>query len=125
MSCGRPEHCRRRYTVCWIKAYRDNFTYDFWLDAALKEYKFIYGKSIQEEIRVILEKLNVVGTEYEKEAFNQLVLLSNEASIKAVCHFGQHYFNTATRAGLFRVALKELPYHLQNSPLIRSNQSHE
>ena len=97
----------------WIKAHREEYPHDFWLHAAMREYAFIYGKSVEEEIRNLLERCGKRDSEHEEEAFAQLKLLSNEASVKATCHFGQPYFNTATQAGLLKIALKELSIRLQ------------
>lgn len=79
----------------------------------MKEYAFVYGKSVEDEIRTLLDRYGKRGSEHEEEAFAQLKLLSNEASVKAICHFGQPYFNTATQAGLLKIALRELSYRLQ------------
>lgn len=97
----------------WIKAYREEYPHDFWFHAAMKEYAFVYGKSVEDEIRALLERCGKRGSEHEVEAFAQLKLLSNEASVKAICHFGQPYLNTATQAGLLKIALRELSARLQ------------
>lgn len=99
----------------WIKAYREECSTNFWFHAAMKEYAFIYGKSIEDEIHTLLEKYEKHSPEREEEVFTQLMLLSNEASVKATCHFGQPYFNTATQAGLLRIALREVSSRLQES----------
>lgn len=99
----------------WIKAHRNGCTHDYWLEAGMKEYEFIYGKSIEDEISAVLKDIGISGIEYEQEALKLLKLLTNEASVNAIFHFGQTYFNTATTAGLFRIALKELPGHLRSA----------
>ena len=99
----------------WIKAYREECSQDFWLHAAMKEYAFVYGMSVEDEIRTLLERHGKRGPELEAEAFAQLKLLLNEASVKAICHFGQPYFNTSTQAGLLRIALNDLSRRMQEN----------
>ena len=69
----------------------------------MREYKFIYKKSIPEE----LKDLGLDNSESIEKEFKQILLKMNkEASV----HFGQPYLNTATIAGMYRIALKQLAH---------------
>ncbi|TWK40985.1 hypothetical protein CHCC20348_4408 [Bacillus paralicheniformis] len=61
-----------------------------------KEYKFIYGKSFDEEVR----ERNIKNPEEIKR-------IINEEFERASFHFGHIYFNRATLAGLIRMVLKK------------------
>lgn len=94
----------------WIGAYRASFGSDYWTNAALAEYERIYQKSIDDEVRDVLRQFDDAVT-FDR-AISELKLLVNEISTLAVCHFGQTWHNNATLAGLYRIALRQLPSRL-------------
>lgn len=95
----------------WIKSYREKWSDDFWTNAALDEYKRIYGKDIQAEVEEILYEEKIpVETDV---AFAELKLLANKAATTATFHFGQTWLNNASLAGCFRIALEGLPEQLR------------
>lgn len=90
----------------WIKAYKVSFYETFWNIQGRKEYEFIYGETIVEDIVYILEKSGMI-----EEQKNIQEIVKEELDIvvqKASIHFGQPYFNTATMAGIYRMMLKNL-----------------
>lgn len=80
----------------WLRAYGTTFYDTFWVKQVMKEYKFIYGKSLEEEFaeRGITDA----------SKFNELV---EEQMEKTTFHFGHPYLNSATLAGVFRVSLEK------------------
>lgn len=90
----------------WIKSYKVPLYDTFWFFIGMKEYKFIYKKTLVQEIKDILKAANIT---LESSRINEIlkemrITIEKDASI----HFGQPYFNTATIAGLIRIALKNL-----------------
>ena len=90
----------------WIKAYGVPFYDTFWGIVGKKEYKFIYGHSVFDDLKYILEASADVWNketylEYWKEKFQC-------AMERTGVHFGQPYLNTATMAGIYRMALKDI-----------------
>ena len=86
----------------WIKAYEVPFYDTFWNCMGLKEYKFIYGKTVSSELNSIKEIVPDINVDtIIKEAMEKL-------KDKASVHFGQPYFNNATMAGLYRLMIKEI-----------------
>lgn len=85
----------------WIKSYRVPFYDTFWSILGQKEYEFMYGKSVVDE----LKSLGITDSDEIKEKFTTI---NKELKNKASIHFGQPYFNTATVAGLYRMFLKKL-----------------
>lgn len=85
----------------WIRSYGVPIYGTFWGIMGMKEYKFICKRSICEEI----DALGITSAAEAGEEFRKITeLVSRQASI----HYGQPYFNTATVAGMYRMALKEL-----------------
>lgn len=82
----------------WIRAYKVPFYDTFWYAQGMREYEFIYKKSLIEEFKA----RNIVGFE-GIEAFNEVV---REEAQKATYHFGDPHLNIATLAGVIRMALK-------------------
>ncbi|MCL2094987.1 HNH endonuclease [Candidatus Saccharibacteria bacterium] len=83
----------------WIRAY-GAVPYDaFWAVEGAREYEFVYGRAYADE----LKDLGV--SEDDMEEFRSFVgeVMKEKASV----HFGQSYFNKATLAGIYRMALKE------------------
>lgn len=80
----------------WLRAYSTTFYDTFWVKQGLKEYEFIYGKSLDKEFA----ERNI--TDVEK--FNEIVREQFEIT---TYHFGHPYLNSATLAGMFRVSLKK------------------
>ncbi|WP_141506270.1 HNH endonuclease [Paenibacillus luteus] len=80
----------------WLRAYGTPFYDTFWVKQGMKEYEFVYGKSLEEEFaeRRITDDnkfQDIIGEQMEKTTF----------------HFGHPYLNSATLAGGLRVALKK------------------
>jgi len=90
----------------WLRAYGTPFYDTFWDLMAMKEYRLIYQKSFQDEIKVIGEK---AGMARDDESLKELIKINLKLSMeKAGIHYGQYYFNNATVAGIYRMALKNL-----------------
>ena len=93
----------------WIKAYAVPGYDTFWRFMGIKEYRFIYNKSVYKELEDILLAANIdPGEEETKKVMKELSSLVYE---KASKHFGQPYFNNATMAGLYRMTLKKIASH--------------
>lgn len=90
----------------WIRAYGVPFYETFWNIRGMQEYKFIYHKSLSDEISDILCQANISP---DDERAGRLIK-ENLQSVhdKGSIHFGQPYLNTATMAGLYRMMLKHL-----------------
>ncbi|WP_338554628.1 HNH endonuclease signature motif containing protein [Paenibacillus sp. KS-LC4] len=80
----------------WIRAYKTPFYDTFWVEQGMKEYEFIYRKSLEEEIK----ERNI----FDVIKFNKIV---KEQIRKTTYHFGHPYLNSATIAGVFRISLKK------------------
>ena len=94
----------------WIKAYGVPFYDTFWTIVGMKEYGFIYGHSMESDLKNIIESSAVEVTEENVQSILQekMSSIANKANV----HFGQPYLNTATMAGLYRMMLKELAREL-------------
>lgn len=80
----------------WLLAYGTSFYDTFWIIQGMKEYEFIYNKSLEEEFKIRnIEDINM---------FNKII---KEKIRKTTYHFGDPYLNVATIAGVIRMALKE------------------
>lgn len=80
----------------WIRAYGTSFYDTFWIIQGMKEYEFIYNRSLEEEFKTRnIEDIN---------EFNKII---KEEMRKATYHFGDPYLNIATIAGVIRMALKK------------------
>lgn len=94
----------------WIKAYKVTFYNTFWSIQGFKEYEYIYKKTLEEDIKYILDKAELLqGEEGEQKIIEDIKnfvheLMQNDASV----HFGQSYLNTATVAGVYRMMVKKL-----------------
>ncbi|MCY9578743.1 HNH endonuclease [Paenibacillus alvei] len=80
----------------WLRAYSTSFYDTFWLKQGMKEYEFIYGKSVEQE----LEDRSIIDV----SKFNRIV---GEQLLNTTYHFGKPYLNSATLAGVFRISLKK------------------
>lgn len=80
----------------WIRAYGTPFYDTFWILQGMKEYKFIYGKSFEEEWK-----------EREIDNIEKFTKLFNEELKKTTFHYGHSYINSATIAGVMRIVLKK------------------
>lgn len=80
----------------WIRAYRTPLYDTFWVIEGFKEYEFIYGKSVIEEI--------IESNIFDEEIFNKQL---KEEFRNTSMHFGHSYLNRATVAGLVRMVLKK------------------
>lgn len=72
----------------------------------MKEYQFIYHKTIRQELTDILKCAGVASD--SEEAVETTGACIQEMCQQASFHFAQPYFNTATVAGIFRMFLKAL-----------------
>lgn len=72
----------------------------------MKEYQFIYHKTIRQELTDILTCAGVAPD--SEEAMEVTKAYTQKMRQQASVHFAQPYFNTATIAGLFRMLLKSL-----------------
>ena len=89
----------------WIKAYKVAFYDTFWMHMGMKEYRFIYGKSVKDELEDIVNAADNSEEIDLEEVIKQTQLrLRDSLSV----HFGQPYFNNATIAGMYRMMLKEI-----------------
>ena len=90
----------------WIKSYKVPLYETFWQIQGMKEYEFIYGKKVSQEINEILTQCGKSRSDKDVEAF--IINCITSVSKEAIKHFGQPYFNTVTMAGLYRMMLKSL-----------------
>jgi len=72
----------------------------FWIIRGIKEYKFIYKKSLSQEL------LDLGFTEDKLKKIHRNIRRSLFKKIST--HFGQPYLNSATIAGLFRMMIKQI-----------------
>lgn len=79
----------------WIRAYGTTFYDTFWTVQGIKEYEFIYQKSLEEEFEV--RNINY-DNNFEK--------IIKEEIRSTSYHYGEPYLNRATIAGVIRMALK-------------------
>ena len=82
----------------WLTAHKSPLYKSFWVIEGMREYEFIYKRSVAQDLAFILE-----GNKEDAGQFDELM----EKSI-ADCsrHFGQSAPNRATGAGVFRMMLK-------------------
>jgi len=94
----------------WIRAYAIAFYDTFWSIRGMQEYKFIYGKSVMDEMREILR---IASISEDDEQVSGLIKSHRQAAIQeASIYFGQPYLNAATMAGCFRMMLKKIAKEL-------------
>ncbi|MNV67830.1 hypothetical protein D3C71_1606440 [compost metagenome] len=79
----------------WLRAYGTALYDTFWVQQDMKEYEFIYGKSVEEEFA---ERSITDANEFKR--------IVREQMRKTTFHFGHPYLNSATMAGVFRVSFK-------------------
>lgn len=97
----------------WILSYRENYQNDFWNKLGEQEYKQIYGRSIQEDVTLVVNETNTsLSSEEIKQLFASCV---SKAKLNASVHFSQPFYNHATMAGIFHMALKEFSETLRRS----------
>lgn len=80
----------------WIRAYGTTFYDTFWVIQGIKEYEFIYRKTLDEEFEIR-------GINYD-EKFEKLM---KEEIKNTSYHYGDPYLNKATIAGVIRMTLKK------------------
>lgn len=90
----------------WIRAYGVPFYGTFWFIRGMKEYQFMYHRTIHQELKGILTCAGIDPD--SKEAMEVTQASMQKMRQQASFHFAQPYFNTATIAGLFRMLLKAL-----------------
>lgn len=79
----------------WLRAYGTVFYDTFWIIQGIKEYEFIYQKSLNEELKSL---------QIDNNKFKNIIL---EKLRESTFHFGHPYLNSSTLAGIIRMALKE------------------
>lgn len=95
----------------WIKAYGIPLYDRFWTIVGRKEYEFIYGRSIEDELKKIFE--HSIKEKDEESLFELTKEKFSYAMGRTGIHFGQPYFNTATVAGVYRMMLKDIAKALE------------
>jgi len=85
----------------WIKSYRVPFYDTFWGILAIREYEFIYQKSLRKEF----EDLKLEQCEGVSEAIAEI---AREVAKETDYHFGSPQMSPATMAGIYRMLLKRL-----------------
>ncbi|MNI55233.1 HNH endonuclease [compost metagenome] len=80
----------------WLRAYGTAFYDTFWLLQGIKEYEFIYKKSLNEE----LKERNITDVNKFSEIFKEQIQ-------QTTFHYGHPYLNAATCAGVIRISLKK------------------
>ena len=90
----------------WIRAYGVPFYDTFWSILGRREYKFIYGHSIYDELKYIVEES---ANEWNQDTYMEIWKEKFQCAIERTgLHFGQPYLNTATMAGIYRMMLKDV-----------------
>lgn len=85
----------------WISAYSVPFYDTFWIIQGMKEYEYIYGTPMEQDVSDILALAG--AGELSKEAIKKyLEKVMPHSSI----HFGQPYLNAATIAGVLRMVVR-------------------
>lgn len=90
----------------WIRAYGTLSYETFGFVCGMKEYQFIYHKTILQELKDILAYAGIAPD--SEEATEATKEYTQEMCRQASFHFAQPYFNAATVAGIFRMLLKAL-----------------
>ncbi len=86
----------------WIRAHGTPLYDTFWMLQGMREYKIIYGKSLEEE----LDERKIV----DMVRFKRLV---QEEFKKTTFHYGHPYLNSATVAGVIRIVLKKYTSNIE------------
>lgn len=81
----------------WLRAYGTPFYDTFWVNQGMKEYEFIYKKSLNEELR----ERNIDDMELFYKIYNEQIK-------KTTFHYGHPYLNSATLAGVLRATIKSM-----------------
>lgn len=79
----------------WIQAYAVPLYDTFWMIQGMKEYKFIYGKTFNEELKE------------RKIDEEKIIKLLQQKMKQTTYHFGHPNLNAATFAGVIRMAIKK------------------
>jgi hypothetical protein len=87
----------------WISAYSVPFYDSFWIIQGMKEYEYIYGTPMEQDISDILA-LAGAGELSKEEIKKYIEKVMPHSSI----HFGQIYPNAATMAGALRIMVKTI-----------------
>ncbi|MEC0329416.1 HNH endonuclease [Paenibacillus macerans] len=80
----------------WLRAYGTPLYDTFWVIQGIKEYEFIYHKSLEEEFK----ERSIDDT----DRFKKIV---SEQIRNTTFHYGHPYLNSATLAGVLRISLKK------------------
>ena len=95
----------------WIRAYGVSFYDTFWSILGSKEYRFIYGNSVGNDLNKIIKYANI--TEDNEYLQGMVKEKFSDAMKNTSIHYGQPYFNTATIAGVYRMMLKDIAKELK------------
>ena len=87
----------------WLFAHKADFYQTYWLIEGMREYEFMYKRSIDDELSFIVDNAKVEVS--IDEASNELM---REAVFGSVKHFGQSTPNPSTVAGIMRIFLLRL-----------------
>lgn len=87
----------------WISAYRVPFYDTFWTIQGMKEYEYIYGAPMEQDVSDILA---VAGA--GELSMEELKKYLERAMSHCSVHFGQIYPNAATIAGILRTMVKTI-----------------
>lgn len=81
----------------WLYAYKTTFYDTFWILQGMKEYEFIYKRTVAEDLKIC--------GEFDQNKFNDLL---KEEIKKTTYHFGHPYLNSATIAGTIRIVINKM-----------------
>lgn len=101
----------------WIRAYGVPFYDTFWTILGRKEYEFVYGHSMDDDLNKIIE--SAIHTVEKEELETMVKTKLSEVMSRTSTHFGQPYLNTATVAGVYRMLLKDIAKELGVEFLIK------
>lgn len=80
----------------WLRAYGTTFYDTFWTIQGIEEYEFIYHRSLKEELK-----------ERNIEDIDKFKKIVSEQIKNTTFHYGHPHLNSATVAGVIRMALKK------------------
>ena len=89
----------------WIRAYGVPFYDTFWNVMGMREYEFIYKTSCSKDLLGIFA---AAGLKLNDNTWEEVNIIIKDQINEAGFHFGHPYLNTATMAGIYRMALKKL-----------------
>ena len=85
----------------WLFAQKTSFYKTYWVGEGIREYEFIYRRSLEDEIKFLISEASD-----DDGLAEHLDGLLRDAVRRSTVHFGQAVPNPATVAGQFRMALQ-------------------